>query len=461
MSMSTDASTARSTVGAREAFERMRAGTLAIDIAIVSGVSLLLGLIRLGSPALWFDEAYTYRQINKGYLDQFDGYQPFYYWIQKPWTDLVGTSEWALRFPSVVGAMLAGSLLVVLGRRLFDRRVALLSGLFLATSPYFVKWSQQARVYPFLAAASIVAMLFLLRALERGTRGAWALYGVAFTGLVVTHAVVGLLLVPAQAVLIAQRRERVLPHGLLAGVVVVGLGVPWVAQLAMRTNGDATETSWIPYPSAAYVSGALMGVAGAAGFGLLLSVIGLWALRRSGEGGVAVWLGSWAFGPILLALVISLVRPIFLDRYLVVAAPAFAVLAAVAIMSLARRARVVALAAAVVATCVGLVLWYQTTYHGNWRGEDWRSAVAFAQGRADGDVVVVPWWAHDAAEYYGARARDVSSADSVWVLSWSEDGHDLPVSVRAPLGFGQHRLVESHPFGWRVTAQLWQRPDSP
>jgi len=459
MSVPTDAPPADARVGLGGILERARASTLALDIALVSAVSLVLGLIRLGSPALWYDEAYTYRQINKGYLDQFDGYQPFYYWIQKPWTDVVGTSEWAMRFPSVVGAMLASALVVVLARKLFDRRVALLSGLFLATSPYFVKWSQQARVYPFLAAAAIVATLLLLRALDRGTRGAWAVYGLAYTGLLVTHAVVGLLLIPAHAVLMAQRRERLLPHGLLAGVVIVGVGVPWVAQLALRTNDELSETAWIPYPSTSYVAGALMGTSGMAGFGLLLAALGLWALRRADDGRLAVWLASWAFGPILFALVISIGRPMFLDRYLVVAAPAFAILAAVAVLSLAGRVRAGVAALAVVATCVGLALWYETTYDGNWRGEDWRSAVATVVARSDeaDAVVVAPWWAHDAAEYYGAPARDVSTADSIWVLHWSEDGPELPAAVRRPLGFGDHVLVEQHRFGWRLTAQLWRR----
>src|SRR5262245_52974043 len=185
MSVPTDAGAAPAPIGARNPLELLRTSTLALDIAIVSGVALVLGLIRLGSPSLWFDEAYTYRQIHKGYLAQFEGYQPFYYWIQKPWTGVAGTSEWAMRFPSVVGAMLAAALLVVLARKLFDRRTALLSGLFLATSPYVVKWSQQARVYPFLVAASLVATLLLLRALERPTRGAWAVYGLAYTALLV------------------------------------------------------------------------------------------------------------------------------------------------------------------------------------------------------------------------------------------------------------------------------------
>ena len=462
MSVRTDAGTAAHRLGVG-LLDRVRASSLAVDIAIVASVALVLGLIRLGAPALWYDEAYTYRQINLSYIEQFEGYQPFYYWIQKPWTSVAGTTEWAMRFPSVVGAMLACALLVVLARTLFDRRIALLSGFFLATSPFFVKWSQQARVYPLLAAASLVATLLLLRALERGSRSAWAVYGIAYTMLLVTHAVVGLLLVPVHAVLVAQRRGRVLPHGLLAGVIVAAVGVPWVAQLAMRTDSETSETAWIPFPSAEDATRALAGVSGIAGLGILFAVLGLWTLRRAGKGSLAVLLATWAFGPFVLALVISVARPIFLDRYLVIATPAFAMLAAVAVMGLAGRLRAGVLVVAAVATAVGLALWYSSAENGNWRGEDWRSAVATVierRGEADA-VVVVPWWTHDAVEYYGARPSDVSTADLIWVLHWSEEGAELPAGVRRPLGFGDHVLVEKHQFGWRVSAQLWKRPGDP
>ena len=159
---------------------------------------------------------------------------------------------------------------------------------------------------------------------------------------------------------------------------------------------------------------------------------------------------------------ISVARPVFVDRYLVVAAPAFAMLAAVAVMGLAGRLRVGVAAVATVATAVGLVLWYSSADHGNWRGEDWRSAVSVVEkrsGEADA-VVVVPWWTHDAAQYYGAHVSDTSTADSIWVVHWSEDGPELPADVRRPLGFGDHVLVERLQFGWRLSAELWRRPDS-
>jgi hypothetical protein len=78
--------------------------------------------------------------------------------------------------------------------------------------------------------------------------------------------------------------------------------------------------------------------------------------------------------------------------------------------------------------------------------------------RAVGDaIVVVPWWASDAATYYGAPVTSTSTADAIWVLVWSEHGHDLPAAERRPLGFGDHRLVERLQFGERVSAQLWRR----
>ena len=171
-----------------------------------------------------------------------------------------------------------------------------------------------------------------------------------------------------------------------------------------------------------------------------------------------MFLGTWAFGPFAVAYVISFVKPIYLDRYLITAAPAFALLAAIAVFALGSRWGTILAAAAVVATAVGLVHGY-TRGPAGWRGEGWRDAVAtIEQRRGEADaVVVVPSWAEPAATYYGASVSSTSTADSIWVLNWSESGHDLPPSVRAPLGFGDLQLVEQLNFGWRVSAQLWRK----
>lgn len=437
-----------------------RSASLAVDVAIASGVALLLGLFRLGAPSVWFDEAYTAEATGRSpawWLAN-DQYHFLYDGLLALWTSVAGASEWALRAPSVVGSMTAAALVVVLGRKLFDRRIALASGVFLAASPFVVKWSQQARSYTLLLALSLVATLVLIRALDRGTRSSWALYGMTYAAVVVGHAVAGILLAPAHLVLIAQRRERVLPHGPLAAVIVLAIAVPWAATVAMRSTGQGAGMAWLQPPSPTVVAQAVADVSGAAGLGIVLAALGLALVWRTGRRDLAVWLGAWAATPVALALVMTAVTPVFLDRYLIVAAPAFALLAGVAIVGAGRRLGPLLAAAAVVVSAIALTQWYSTADDGNWRGEDWRSAVAALRVESGGDdVLVVPWWAQLGAAYYGASTTSVSTADSIWVLTWSETGHRLPREDRLPLGFGEHELVERQDFGRRVSLQHWVR----
>jgi mannosyltransferase len=228
----------------------------------------------------------------------------------------------------------------------------------------------------------------------------------------------------------------------------------------MRSTGEGVAMNWLKFPTAETAVRALLDVSGAAGVGLALALGGLWHLRRSGRALLVTWLGVWAFAPFALALGVSVGRPIYLDRYLIIAAPAFALLAGVALTALPLRFRVVGAVAAVVGTGVGLGLWYAAaTEDGNWRAEDWRSAVTAVLEREDeaDAIVVAPWSARPAARYYGAEVVDTSTAASIWVLTWSETGDELASAERRALGFGEHRLVERIPFGWRVHAELWRR----
>ena len=444
MSVRADASDAGRRPGGT-LIDSVRASSLTVDVAIVSGVALVLGLIRLGTPALWYDEAYTFRQINRSYIEQFEGYQPFYYWIQKPWT-------------SVVGNVGVGDAVPVRRRRDAGVRAAGGAGQEALRSPDRAGERALPRDQPLLRQV-VPAGAGLPAARRRGSRrhapppSRARARNRARAGPCTGSRTRACSSRTRSSVSCSSRPTRcssrsggraVLPHGLLAGVVIVGIGVPWVAQLAMRTDSETSETAWIPFPSAEAATRALVEVSGVAGLGVLLAAIGLWALRRAGNDrarGVARDVGVRAIRARArhLAREADLPRPLPRDRDARV-----------------RDAR------------------------GGRGHESRRSAAGRRRGgggrrhgrRARGVVFVGRGrqlagrgLAKRRRDRHGTRRRgrrgrrralvgarcgrvlrrrpdDVSTADSIWVLRWSEEGSALPADVRRPLGFGEHVLVE-------------------
>jgi mannosyltransferase len=226
----------------------------------------------------------------------------------------------------------------------------------------------------------------------------------------------------------------------------------------MRSTAPGAGMSWLRAPSPEAVARAFADVSGAAGVGVVLALVGLVFLWREHERPLAVWLGAWAAAPFALALLTTAVTPVFLDRYLIVAAPGFAFLAGVAITRAGRRLGPLLAGVAALACLVALLHWYSARPDGNWRGEDWRGAVAALRAESGSSAVVVsPWWAYLAPMYYGAEPAQMSAAASTWVLTWSESGHALSGLERRQLGLAGQRLVERQDFGRRVSLQHWVR----
>jgi mannosyltransferase len=422
---------------------------------LVGGVALTFGLIRLSAPPLWVDEAFTARAMRLPFPEYIvDQYHWLYYVIMRPWGGLAGTSEWALRLPSVFASAVACMLLFELGRQIFDQWVGLVAGVLMATSPFFVKWSQQGRSYTFLVAVSLLATLLLLRGARVGTRRAWLAYGMAISAAIVLQPVAALVLVPPHAIFAYQHRLRITRDVMVAGIVGAAICLPW-----MFVVSRLASEFWLDRPSLFSAARSMFEVSGAGWLGVPLSVVGLVVLSRAGRSGAARWLGTWAFMPFALAWSASYLKPVYLDRYLISAAPAFALLTAVALVYIGGRTRVGLAVVVVVATAVGLAAWYSHDAGTNWRGENWEQAVAATRLRLAPHerIIVFPWWAHPAASYYGAPVAEASTADSVWMLSWSEDGHEIEPMALESLGLANHRRVEQISYGWRLTAQHWMR----
>src|SRR5271155_2832715 len=156
---------------------RVRAGLVLILAAV-------LFLTRLGARALWSSE-FRWAEIAREMIVTHNYFWPtinghvYYdkplgsYWLvifSTPFTG--GPNEGATRLPCAIAGILAVALLMLLVRRLYDARTAILSGVVLATSFSFVFFSRHASADVETLTGELAALLLFNHFEERGG-GAW------------------------------------------------------------------------------------------------------------------------------------------------------------------------------------------------------------------------------------------------------------------------------------------------
>ncbi|MCL6629403.1 MAG: glycosyltransferase family 39 protein, partial [Armatimonadetes bacterium] len=194
----------------------------------VIGLALILRLYQLGVESLWGDEACSIRDAT--YLHIASWLRPVYYLILHAWIRLgLGGNEFFLRLPATLFGVAGVWALYILGRRLFDRPVALLASVFMAVSVLHVNHSQEVRMYSLTTLLVVyTTYLFVL----------WRDYGHFRYGFgYVISALLTLLTFPltvfvfvGHAVFMLLYHRRYSPRSwmLLCGMLVVTIGwLPW------------------------------------------------------------------------------------------------------------------------------------------------------------------------------------------------------------------------------------------
>jgi mannosyltransferase len=417
-------------------------------------LAVILGALFLDRKSIWVDESFSYEWAAKSLGAQPGGDHWLYYATLKGWTAIAGTSEAAMRLPSVAAAGLAAALLVLLGRRLLGPVPGVLAGLLLASNPFFVTWSQQARGYTMLVLLAILSTLALEGALERATARRWLLYA-GLLALTMVWQVFGALLVPVHlARVLSRRREVPLRYPIAGFAVALAAFASWLLTVATRSENNG-ETTWRTRPDVGEVVLSLFRLSGPALIGLLLAAFGAFLLVRDPARRRLGWfVVAWAALPIAITLLGLLVKPVFLDRYVLVTAPAFALLGGAALATLRYRPAILLSAVAVaVPTVATLAFWYDD------RGiENWRGAVAATRTEPGAEVVVTPFWAMPAYRYYaGGDASLEPHAGEVWVVAEGFSTAHASENGRDAIGERPYVLVSEQPFGRHLRLQRWRR----
>jgi hypothetical protein len=227
--------------------------------------SISTWFIALRAP-LRLDETGSYWQINAGFIEiwprQFSALSfPAYSYILWFSTKLIGTSEIALRIPSVIAMLGAVYLLYLAAREMFERDIAIIAAVVFCLHPIVVFAAIDIRPYAFGALATNAAILILLRLRHNDSSWLAALFGLAAASIIWFHYIFGLIL-PALALCFIffkfrDRKTLLRQLGIALGVFALALlpAIPGLTDLfsTSRTHvyevaPDLSELAWTVAP---------------------------------------------------------------------------------------------------------------------------------------------------------------------------------------------------------------------
>jgi len=150
----------------------------------------------------------------------------------------LGLGLGSLRLVSAAFAVGSLPLVALLGRRLADRRTALIATALVAGSWVFLFHGVYGRMYSLFLFLTLLAFLFLLRALDRRTWQSWSVWGVSILLAVAAHPY-GALVLAAQGVFVLVARRDRLSQAAIAFAAVLAAGTPfWLTDLVLAGRFD-------------------------------------------------------------------------------------------------------------------------------------------------------------------------------------------------------------------------------
>lgn len=162
---------------------RTKGGTAAVVVGLTV-VGAVLRLLTLGTRSFWLDEttavrqaSWTVPQIIQLMADNV--HPPFFHVLLHYWILVFGKSEIAVRAFPVTWGIAAIPLVYWVGRNIYDRRVGVIATAIVALAPYYIWYSQEARMYTMMLVFALLSVLFMWKAMASNRVGWWIGYSLA------------------------------------------------------------------------------------------------------------------------------------------------------------------------------------------------------------------------------------------------------------------------------------------
>ena len=326
-----------------------------ITLALLFACCVAIRLVCLACKPFWFDEAFSVevaRLTWPNFLHLLwwrEANMSLYYVLLRGWLHF-GQSPYLIRSLSVLMAALTLPAIYWLGRLLFDRRVALIVAALFTFNAYDVRYSQEARSYSlFLLLATLSSGLlvwWLAEPSRRRLRGyiaasVLAAYSHFYALLLIAAHWLALKLTGPPQIAEDLPKSRLRRAWWTTGLLALPL-------LAFVAKTGAGPIRWIHRPGSRDLVEFFEHLCGSDRWPLALLYVAACAVAASSVGqrlwkrdpNRDVWrlqfLLIWFFFPIVLTVLLSFARPVFLGRYMIFCLPPLLILAAAGLERLRR-----------------------------------------------------------------------------------------------------------------------------
>ena len=317
-------------------------------LLLIVGFALIFAVISLSigmSQNVWFDEAYSITLAKRPigelvHLTAIDVHPPVYYLFLHFWGGLFGFGELSLRLSSVIPMFFAIILMAILLKRLFNKPFAVFATLLLCLSPMLIRYGFEIRMYAMATMLAVLAtlVLVLIEAEKNAKRRhllQFAYATLVALGMLTLYYTIVIWLTHFAYLIwqtVKSKKPILRQEFWLMYILAVLLFTPWLfVAIKQFTNGALAQISepmtvnnllgvfsfnllYKPIWQLDQIFGLLI-----LGFITLFGV--LLAKKVKNKQKNTSFLIFMAAGPLLVEILICLVKPMYVERYLVYSAP--------------------------------------------------------------------------------------------------------------------------------------------
>ena len=306
--------------------------------------AILLRILGLTTRYIWYDEAFSLLLSGKdqsailaGTIAQGNGaaaaeeHPPLYYFLLNGWIRIFGNSVPAARMLSIIAGI--GIVLVIyfMARLLFDIKTANVVVFLVAINPFQIHYSQEIRMYGFMALWLMLATYSFVRGRMSANWKWWALFAMFSSLAQYTHNLSAFYLVALALLTIFQKDWTTLKNAIFSGLAALILYFPWLIHIPAQF-AKIQHAYWVERPDLSrfftllleYVSNptlsfgwtafALFSALTVFAFGLYQTIRAIRTHKDESQGGT--FLFYMAFMPAVLLFIFSQWFPVYLERAL-------------------------------------------------------------------------------------------------------------------------------------------------